>query len=110
MHFLDRNVASVLQTLLAERVLFYVAGPYLSPLTAVPLVSVVTSGEVVVVLLHHSLVSRAVLLAVITEVRTAWVPAGTLWFPWHGSHFLVKQKPRKDWILRGLYLYSLSSL
>lgn len=69
--------------------LLYVAGPYLSPLTPVTLMSVVTAGEVVVVLFHHSLVRRAVLLAVIAEVRAVWITAGPLWLPWHDFHSLA---------------------
>lgn len=72
----------------------YVSRPYLSPLTPVTLVSVVSSGEMVVVLFHHPLVRRAVLLAVIAEVRAIWIAAGPLRFSWHDFHFLAKQKPR----------------
>jgi len=79
----------MLQTLLAERMLLYVSRPDLSPLTAVPLVSVVAAGEVVVVLFHLPLVSRAVLLAIFSEAAAAWVAAGTLWFPWHDFHSLA---------------------
>lgn len=89
MHFLYGNVSSVLQTLLAERVLLDVACSYLSPLAAVPLVSVVAAGEVVVVLPHLFFMSRAVLLAIFSEVAAAWVTTGTLWFPWHDFHFLA---------------------
>lgn len=89
MHFLYWNVSSVLQTLLAKRMLLDVACPDLSPLAAVPLVSVVTAGEVVVVLLHLFFMSRAVLLTIFSKTAATWVAAGTLWFPWHDFHFLA---------------------
>lgn len=89
MHLLDRNVSSVLQTLLAERMLLYVARPDLSPLTSVTFVSVVAAGEVVVVLLHPFLMSRAVLLTIFSEAAAAWVAAGTLGFLWHDFHSLA---------------------
>ena len=44
-----------------------VAYPDLSPLAAVTLVSVVASGEVIIVLLHQFLMRGAVLFAVLTE-------------------------------------------
>lgn len=49
---LDRNIPSVLQALLAEWMLVDVSGPDLSPLASVPFMSVVATGEVVVLLLH----------------------------------------------------------
>lgn len=79
----------MLQTLLAERMLLYVSRPDLSPLTAVPLVSVVAAGEVIVVLLHPFLMSRAVLFTIFCKTAAAWVAAGTLWFPWHDFHSLA---------------------
>lgn len=49
---LDRNIPSVLQALLAEWMLVDVSHPDLSPLASVPFMSVVATGEVVVLLLH----------------------------------------------------------
>lgn len=79
----------MLQTLLTERMLLNVSRPYLSPLTSVTFVSVVAAGEVVVVLLHPFLMSRAVLLTIFSKTTAAWVAAGTLWFPWHDFHSLA---------------------
>jgi hypothetical protein len=89
MHFLYWNVSSMLQTLLTERMLLNVSRPYLSPLTSVTFVSVVAAGEVVVVLLHPFLMSRAVLLTIFSEAAAAWVAAGTLGFLWHDFHSLA---------------------
>ena len=96
----------MLQTLLAERMLLYVARPYLSPLAAVPFVSVVAAGEVVVVLFHLLLVSRAVLFAFLCELLAAWVPAWTFRFPWHACRLLpCITKAPEEFILQGLSNY-----
>ena len=50
--FLSRRKLALLLTLLAEWMLVDVSHPDLSPLASVPFMSVVATGEVVVLLLH----------------------------------------------------------
>ena len=60
----------------------------LSPLAAVTLVSVVASGEVIVVLLHQFLMRGAVLFAVLTELSASRISTGTFGLPWHACRLL----------------------
>ncbi len=81
--FLDCDVASLLQAHLAERMLVDVACADALPRPSVSFASRVTARELLVVLLHQSFVLRAVLFAVLAQVRAALVAAGPLRFHWH---------------------------
>jgi hypothetical protein len=83
--FLDRNIPSVFKTFFAERMLVHIPRPDLSPLAAVTFVSVVTSGEVIVMLLHQFFVGGAVLFAVIAKFFASGIAARAFRFSWHFS-------------------------
>jgi hypothetical protein len=89
MNFIHRDISSVLETFLAERVLVDIARSDALPCSAVSFAGRVAAGELLIVLIHQSLVLITVLLTVFAEVRAARVAAGTFWFSWHDSHFLV---------------------
>lgn len=93
-----RNVPAFLHTHLAEGMLVYIAGPDLTPLSSVSLVPVVTTCEVIVVIIHELLVLSAVAVAVMLyEVWAARIPAGPLWFHWHVASLLSAiEKPRRN--------------
>lgn len=91
MDLFNRDVLAFLHTHLAEGMLMNVAGPDLTPLSSVSLVPVVPSGEMIVVIIHELLVFSAVAVAVMLhEVRAARIPAVSLWFPWHVTHFFLQ--------------------
>ncbi len=82
--FLDRNVSSLLKAHLAQGMLVNVAVADAFPMPAVSFAGRVAARERLVVLLHQSLVLRAVLFAVLAEVRASGIAAGPLRFHWHG--------------------------
>jgi hypothetical protein len=94
----DRDVPAFLHTHLAEGMLVYVAGPDLTPLGSVSLVPVVTTCEVIVVIIHEFLVFSAVAVTVMLhEVWAARIAAGPLWFHWHVASLLSAiEKPRRN--------------
>jgi hypothetical protein len=86
MDFLNRNVSSFLQALLAERMLVDVPVTDSFPRPAVAFAGRVAALELLVVLFHD----LGVLLAVNTvgQVRAAGKAARSLWFHWHKPRLL----------------------
>lgn len=93
MDLFHRNVPAFLQTHLAEGMPMNVAGPDLTPLSSVSLVPIVTTSEVIVVIIHELLVLSAVAVAVMLhEVWAARIPAGPLGFHWHVASLPLRNK------------------
>jgi hypothetical protein len=96
--FLDRNVPSLLKAHLAQGMLVDVARADAGPGSSVAFACGVAAGERLVVLLHQSLVLRAVLFAVLAEVRASGIAAGPLGFHWHKRRLLccIEKALRRD--------------
>ena len=86
MHQLGLAESSLTLTPFTKRMAADVAVPYLSPNLIVSIVVVVTTGEVLVVPLHHLPMVFAVTAFVVSQLWAATIPTWALWFHWHEIH------------------------
>lgn len=90
MYLLNRSEPALFQTHLAQRVSRCITLSYLSPRSAVFLVAVGRTSELVVAAVHLLCVFLAVLS--VTSVGAAGVGTGALWSFGHGVHLLGHRK------------------
>ncbi len=84
MYLLDRSEPTLFQTHLAQWVSHCITLSYLSPRSAVFLVAVGRTDELVIAVIHLLCVFLAVLS--VTTVGAAGVGTGALWSSGHGGH------------------------
>ena len=80
------------KALLAERMRRDVSVAHLSPVTSVPLVLIVATGEMLIMPLHHAPMFLAVARPAVGQIRTAAISARAFRFRWQ-SHHLGNKKP-----------------
>ena len=74
------------EALLAERMRRDVSVTDFLPRTSIPFVTVVATGEMLVVPLHEAPMFLAIARLAVGQIGTATVSTGAFWFRWHGLH------------------------
>ena len=108
MHVFNRSKYTLCKALLTERVQLYITGTNLLPCRTIAFILFVLPTVLFVLLIGYFLMFFAV--QSVSQLRTAGISTGLLWFLWHRVHFLFghrkSRRPVSITDLRlGFYLF-----